>query len=157
MLGAKSQCSGIEDPSDDFIRLRDFVDVTNALSLDCFSSQIIKKGFSSSMVQESGKKLKLCKKQVRRVYEIIRFLRTNISNPQEYKDYRVDVKKRLNQPYQKEERQLAKLQKVLKPEEYTAATINITNRQQRLENLHSLYSELEEHYRAIVTRVEQRQ
>ncbi|XP_040583195.1 histone acetyltransferase type B catalytic subunit isoform X1 [Lepeophtheirus salmonis] len=147
----------VEDPSDDFIRLRDFVDVTNALSLDCFSSQIIKKGFSSSMVQESGKKLKLCKKQVRRVYEIIRFLRTNISNPQEYKDYRVDVKKRLNQPYQKEERQLAKLQKVLKPEEYTAATINITNRQQRLENLHSLYSELEEHYRAIVTRVEQRQ
>eukprot|EP00096_Caligus_rogercresseyi_P006949 TRINITY_DN2404_c0_g1_i1.p1 TRINITY_DN2404_c0_g1~~TRINITY_DN2404_c0_g1_i1.p1 ORF type:complete len:414 (+),score=147.35 TRINITY_DN2404_c0_g1_i1:75-1316(+) len=144
----------VEDPSDDFIRLRDFVDVSNALSLDAFSTSNIKKGFSPEMIKESNEKHKLCKKQARRVYEIIRFFRTNISNPKEYKEYRVDVKKRLNQPYQKEERQLAKLQKVLKPDEYTAATINITNRQQRLDNLQSLYSDLEDHYRSIVTRVE---
>ena len=97
----------MEDPSDDFIRLRDFVDVQNSLKLlECFSSaDKLRSGFSDNMVKEANEKLKLCKRQTRRVYEIVRLHWTKKSGPlnddnTEYKEYRVDIKKRLNIPFQ---------------------------------------------------------
>ena len=97
----------VEDPSDDFIRLRDFVDVQNSLKLlECFSSaDKLRSGFSDNMVKEANEKLKLCKRQTRRVYEIVRLHWTKKSGPlnddnTEYKEYRVDIKKRLNIPFQ---------------------------------------------------------
>ena len=41
---------------------------------------------------------------------------------------RVDVKRRLNAPYQREQSQLEKLRRALKPEEFAAAMVNITDR-----------------------------
>ena len=38
--------------------------------------------------------------QCRRVYEILRLRVTDLSNPEEYKSYRLEVKKRLNIPFQ---------------------------------------------------------
>ena len=97
----------VEDPSDDFIRLRDFVDVQNSLKLlECFSStDKVRSGFNDGMVKEANEKLKLCKRQTRRVYEIVRLHWTKKAGPLnddsvEYKAYRVDVKKRLNIPFQ---------------------------------------------------------
>ena len=55
--------------------------------------------------------------------------------------------------FQKEECQLSKLQKVLRPDEFAAATANITNRDQRLQVLENQYKELEEHYLAILERI----
>lgn len=57
------------------------------------------------MVKEANEKLKLCKRQARRVYEIVRLHWTKKAGPlnddsAEYKGYRVDIKKRLNIPYQ---------------------------------------------------------
>lgn len=66
---------------------------------------------------------------------------------------RLDIKRRLNAPYQKEQSQLAKLQKALKPEEFAAAMVNVTNREQRLESLERQYGELEQHYRAVLEKV----
>ena len=54
---------------------------------------------------------------------------------------------------QQEERKLAKLKKALKPEEFAAATLNITNKEQRLESLQSQYKELEEHYLHVIERL----
>ncbi len=54
---------------------------------------------------------------------------------------------------QKEERQLTKLKKHLKPEEFAAATAKVTNRKERLETLQTLYEELEEHYDRIIKRL----
>lgn len=39
-------------------------------------------------------------KQARRIYEILRFRATNLADPAEYRTYRLDVKRRLNIPYQ---------------------------------------------------------
>lgn len=39
-------------------------------------------------------------KQARRVYEILRLRMTDIHNKEEYRRYRLDVKNRLNVPYQ---------------------------------------------------------
>lgn len=53
---------------------------------------------------------------------------------------------------QKEDRDMEKLKKVLKPEEY-AATMSITSREKRLESLERQYSELEEHYLRVLERL----
>merc|ERR1719400_1102776 len=143
----------VEDPSDNFVRLRDFVDAKNCLKLAAFSKDQVVKGFTEKMVEAAAKELKICKKQSRRVYEIIRLLHTSLSNPQEYKDYKLDVKKRLNVPCQKEQSQLSKLQKLLKPQEFAAAMVNITNKEQRLEILEKQFTELETHYKSVLEKV----
>merc|ERR1712046_27845 len=116
----------VEDPSDNFVRLRDFVDTKNCLKLKEFEKSEVLNGFSDKMTKAAAKDLKICKKQARRVYEIIRLHYTSLANKEEYKNYKLDVKKRLNIPYQKEQSQLSKLQKLLKPQEFAAAMVNIT-------------------------------
>jgi len=150
----------VEDPSDDMIRLRDYVDTVNALKLlECFSCfEKVRSGFTKEMATEAKEKMKLGKKQTRKVYEIIRLHWTKKAGPLndnnvEYKNYRVDVKKRLNIPYQKEKNQMAKLKKALKPEEFAAATLTMTNREQRLESLQAQYNELFDHYTQVLERI----
>ncbi|KAG7164503.1 Histone acetyltransferase type B catalytic subunit-like 2, partial [Homarus americanus] len=116
----------VEDPSDNFARLRDFIDSKNCMKLESFQSSKLLQGFSESMVEEAKKKLKLNKRQIRRVYEILRL--------------------------HKEDRDMEKLKKVLKPEEY-AATMTITSKDQRLESLERQYAELEEHYLHVLERL----
>ena len=48
---------------------------------------------------------------------------------------------------------MEKLKKALNAEEFAAATINITNREQRLENLQAQFNELTDHYKQILERV----
>ena len=54
---------------------------------------------------------------------------------------------------QKEDRQLEKLKRALKPEEYTAATINMTNKEQREEQVKTQFEALESHFQRIVERL----
>ena len=143
----------VEDPSDDFIRLRDFVDCRNCLKLPAFEASKLKSGFHADMTTAAKDEFKLCKRQSRRVYEILRLKNTKRENEDEYKEYRVDIKRRLNIPFKKEENQLNKLKKALSKEEFAAATVNITNREQRLESLTAQYNELEEHYLQIIERI----
>jgi len=143
----------VEDPSDNFVRLRDFVDTRNCLTLAAYSKEKVLAGFTEEMATAASSQLKICKKQARRVYEIIRLHYTSLSDNQQYKDYRIDVKRRLNIPYQKEQSQLAKLQKALKPEEFAAAMVSITNREQRLEILGKQFTELEAHYKQVLEKV----
>ena len=49
---------------------------------------------------------------------------------------------------------MEKLRKALKPEEFSAATVNLTNREQRMEVLQSQYKELEDHYLKIIERLD---
>ena len=83
------------------------MDVQNALKLlDCFSSaEKVEGGFNENMTKESNEKLKLCKRQARRVYEIARLHFTKKAGPLTddsipFRAYRVDIKKRLNIPFQ---------------------------------------------------------
>ena len=48
---------------------------------------------------------------------------------------------------------MSKLQKVLRPDEFAAATANITNREQRLKVLDNQFKELEEHYLTVLERI----
>ena len=83
------------------------MDVQNALKLlDCFSSaEKVEGGFNENMTKESNEKLKLCRRQARRVYEIARLHFTKKAGPLTddsipFRAYRVDIKKRLNIPFQ---------------------------------------------------------
>lgn len=137
----------VEDPSDNFTRLRDFVDAKNCLKLLSYRRENLQKGFSDDMRQEALDKLKLTKKQARRIYEILRLHITNTDNEQEYKAYRLEVKKRLNSPYQRQKSDLAKLQKTLNASEFNA-TLQCTSREQRIEQLEHQYRELEAEFSA---------
>ena len=164
----------VEDPSDNFVRLRDFVDTKNCLKLSAYGKNEVLKGFSDDMTIAAGKDLKICKKQaryvlllfsscsdikiislfqLRRIYEIIRLHYTSMADQEQYRGYKMDVKKRLNIPYRKEQSQLSKLQKLLKPQEFAAAMVNITNKEQRLEILEKQFTELETHYKSVLEKV----
>ena len=97
----------MEDPSDDFVRLRDFVDTKNCLAqvTTMASLSAVSGGFTEAMAKEANQKLKLCKRQARRIYEITRLLFAQKAGGlndfnDAYKDFRIDVKKRLNVPFQ---------------------------------------------------------
>ncbi|XP_043242983.1 histone acetyltransferase type B catalytic subunit-like isoform X1 [Amphibalanus amphitrite] len=140
----------VEDPSDNFTRLRDFVDCRNCAKLAAFQPKKLMQGFVPEMAEEAKKCLKLNSKQVRRVYEILRLKATNVSDKEEYRNFRLDVKRRLYTPYQKEDSDMKKLLKVLRPEELA---LSVTSREQRLETLDRLYTQLEEEYKHVLERL----
>nr|SVE86764.1 EOG090X06NC [Daphnia similis] len=142
----------VEDPSDEFTRLRDFVDAQNCKKLPSFSKEKLHQGFTAEMVDEAQRDLKINKKQARRVYEILRFQATNLSDLEEYRAYRLDVKRRLNIPYQKEASDYKKLQKALNAEELRS-TLSTSTKEQRIENLEKQYQTIENEYRHTLERL----
>lgn len=51
----------VEDPSYDFLRLRDYVDALACINLSAFSQENLLNGFSGEMVKEAQEKLKINK------------------------------------------------------------------------------------------------
>lgn len=143
----------VEDPSQDFQRIRDYVDAKNCEMLPAFQPAKLNQGFSAEMVSQACNKYKINKKQARRVYEILRLKNTNTSDKTEYLNYRLDVKNRLNAPFQKKKLEMKKLQKVLKPEEY-AATISSVGASETHGRLASQYHSLEQDYRRVIHRMD---
>nr|CAD7454162.1 unnamed protein product [Timema tahoe] len=139
----------VEDSSEQFQRVRDYLDAKNCLTLSSFQPALLHQGFTQSMAQEACSTLKLNKKQCRRVYEILRLRATEMSDEVAYRSYRLAVKQRLNVPYQKEQRDLEKLKRALKDKEL----LSLNSPQQRLECLEQDYKELEEQYQAVVRRL----
>merc|ERR1719354_1173295 len=149
----KAAASELKHPSDNFVRLRDFVDTQNCMKPDAFAKDKVSVGYSEEMTKAAASELKLCKKQARRVYEIIRLHYTPMKDAAAYKSYKLAVKARLNAPYQKEQAQVEKLKKHLKSEELAAIMLNVTDRDQRIEMLNKQFCELEEHYRKVLEKV----
>jgi histone acetyltransferase 1 len=89
-----------EDPSPEFIRIRDFITTRMCLTLDSFKDkEKLKKGYSNEMAKEALSKYKMPKLQSRRCYEILRLAAINPNKQDELKDYRLDIKKRLYLPF----------------------------------------------------------
>jgi len=142
----------VEDPSENFQRVRDFVDAKNCMTLETFHPDKLAGGFSEEMVKESRDRLLINKKQARRVYEILRFKNTDQSNPADLRAYRLDIKNRLNRPFQKTQRDFKKLQKVLNDKELSATMNNLTA-EQKMDYLEKTYNELVDEYRIVVDRL----
>ncbi|KAG9477318.1 hypothetical protein GDO78_002619 [Eleutherodactylus coqui] len=143
-----------EDPSENFVRLRDFVLAKLCQNLPCFSPEKLLEGFSKEMVTEAQQKLKINKQHARRVYEILRFRATDMADPEKSRSYRLEVKKRLVGPYKKNQREMAKMRRCLKPEELTNQMNQIDLKTQH-EQLEQSYQELVSEYRRTVERLAQ--
>merc|ERR1719154_821764 len=79
----------VEDPSDNFVRLRDFVDTRNCLQLAAFGKAAVAAGFTEAMAEAARAELKICRKHARRVYEIVRLYHTSLADKQQYKVYEI--------------------------------------------------------------------
>ncbi|WAR05561.1 HAT1-like protein [Mya arenaria] len=134
-------------------RLRDFVDARNCQKLKSFQPDKLKAGFDEDMVREARSKLKLNRRQIKRVYEILRLKVTNVNKKEEYTQYRLEIKRRLNIPFQKNGRDFEKLEKALMPDELSA-TLSCMTLQQRHQYLQKAFEELEEVYRHVINRLD---
>lgn len=92
-------------------------------------------------------------KQARRIYEILRLRITETNNEHEYRNYRLEIKKRLNIPYKREQHDQAKLDRVLKNMD-KPSSISAHANEQRIQTLDKEYKLLEEDYLKVVKRLE---
>lgn len=141
-----------EDPSESYVKLRDFVLSKLCQGLVSFAAEKLHRGFSEEMVKESQEKLKINKKHARRVYEILRLRATDMSDEQKAKEYCSEVKKRLFGPYRKNQRELAKMKKCLRPEELVSHMGQMDTQAQQ-EELEKSYQITLEDYRRILERL----
>jgi histone acetyltransferase 1 len=128
----------VEDPSDDFVRLRDYVDSKNCRELESFSKANLANGWSDNMATDAKQKHRLNKKQARRVYEILKLAATDRNNEEAYRSYRLEVKQRLNAPFAKMSRSAEK--------SFSDNATAIATKEMRLETLKNLYKETEDEY-----------
>ncbi|KAG7464011.1 hypothetical protein MATL_G00182770 [Megalops atlanticus] len=141
-----------EDPSENYVKLRDFVLVKLCQSLPSFSTDQLSQGFSEEMATEAREKLKINKKHARRVYEILRLRATDMSDEEKARAYRLEIKRRLFGPYKKNQRELTKMMKCLRPEELVSH-INQMDTQVQHEELEKSYQELVGEYRRVIERL----
>ncbi|PAV58320.1 hypothetical protein WR25_14713 [Diploscapter pachys] len=141
-----------EDPADAFIYLRDYVDCLNCETLSEFAPEKLKQGFSNEMAVATRNKFKIFKKQARRVYEILRLKHTS---PTEMKDYRIDVKRRLVKPLNKDDRDWRKLQKALNEQDYLQVVSTQLTPEQKKQKLAQLFEQEIEAYKLVLDRMEQ--
>lgn len=141
----------VEDPSDDFQSVRNYIDARICQKLPAFNVENLSKGFSKLMVKEAREVGKINSIQCRRVYEILRLLHTNRNKEAEYRLFRLDIKKRLNMIYIKQRRDIERLEK--RGMDTTSIKLALTPLNERIEQLHEEYKICEAEYERVVKRL----
>ncbi|CAI4230533.1 unnamed protein product [Auanema sp. JU1783] len=142
-----------EDPADNFIYLRDYVDCINCLKLKEFSAENLANGYSDEMKEAAVKKLKINKRQSRRVYEILRLMHTDMKNPVAAKSYRIDVKRRLELPMKRSAKDWRKINHALDSEEVAQVAAAQLDSERKFQLLQSLYESETEVYKITINRI----
>ncbi|CAJ0600256.1 unnamed protein product [Cylicocyclus nassatus] len=142
-----------EDPADNFVFLRDYVDCINCSKLPEFAPEKLKGGYTFEMKEAAQKKLKINKRQSRRVYEILRLKSTNMKNADDAKAYRLDVKRRLEAPMKRNERDWRKIQRALDDQEYAQVAASCVNEEQKMQQLQQLYEAEIDAYKITIQRM----
>lgn len=138
----------VEDPSEEFTKLRDYVDCLNCLKIPEIKNY--NGPCDANYINMVKSKLKLNKMQIRRVYEILQYQKLNKANAEEYLNFRLAVKKRLYQPFAKtkeaEKRDLSKLA----PAEQAVWKVQ---HKQFQESIQEEYQKVEEEYQKVIDRI----
>lgn len=142
----------VEDPSENFTRMRDVLDCNLCKDLKAFSPEKLKNGFTKEMSDEALEKHKLFSREARRVYEILRLKSIDRNNSDEYRSYRLDIKNRLNAPYQRQIKHIVEKAKrrTSKSEYETIVKAAEVPRDVRVSMLSKQYEALEEEYNAVI-------
>lgn len=143
-----------EDPDEEFISMRDFLDCRNCQKLSKFQPDALKEGWSEDTAKEAQDKLKLCQRQSRKVYEILKLMSLDQSNEEEQRKYRLEIKNRLNIPNQ---RLKLDCDKVLKLGFELPEELRIQRENQKLSaaQLDENYQELIKQYQHIIDKLNQ--
>jgi histone acetyltransferase 1 len=89
-----------ESPSPEFMKIRDFVTTKMCCTLSSFQDKaLLKAGFSIEMAAEALRKLKIPRLQSRRCYEVMRLWATSPNAEDDWRSYRLDIKKRFYMPF----------------------------------------------------------
>lgn len=145
----------VEDPSESFTKLRDVLDCNLCKNLKSYSPENLKSGFKQEMAIEALKSFKIFSRQARRVYEILRLKSIDRNNAKEYRAYRLDIKNRLNAPYQRQMKHIVEKAKrrVSKSEYETIVKATEVPKDVRLSMLAKQYEALEEEYLAVIEKL----
>ncbi|EJD74790.1 histone acetyltransferase type B catalytic subunit, variant [Loa loa] len=141
-----------EVPAESFITTRDYVNCCYCLTLKEFSADNLKKGFTEEM-KSAALRFKINPKQARRVYEILRLRYIGVRDEKAMEEYRMDVKKRLEKPFKRSERDWRKLSSVLDEYEYAAVVASQMSIEQKTAKLEQLYEEELAGYRTVIKRL----
>ncbi|VDK78027.1 unnamed protein product [Litomosoides sigmodontis] len=142
-----------EGPAESFIITRDYVNCCNCSTLKEFHADNLKNGFTEEMKNAALLQFKINPKQSRRVYEILRLHHISIQDEEAMKEYRLDVKRRLEKPFKRSERDWRKLSSVLDEYEYAAVVANQMSVEQKATKLEQLYEEELAAYRTVIKRL----
>uniref|UniRef100_A0A915BXX6 Histone acetyltransferase type B catalytic subunit n=2 Tax=Parascaris univalens TaxID=6257 RepID=A0A915BXX6_PARUN len=142
-----------EDPGESFIHLRDFVDCCNCIKLPEFSFANLSKGFTTEVKDAALTKLKINPRQARRVYEILRLMSTNTADEKEMRAYRIDVKRRLEAPLKKSDRDWRKLRRALDEKEMASVAASQMNIDKKMNLLQQMFDEEIADYKITIDRL----
>ncbi|KAK6101762.1 Histone acetyl transferase HAT1 N-terminus family protein [Brugia pahangi] len=142
-----------EVPAESFITTRDYVNCSNCSTLKEFHADNLKKGFTEEMRNAALLRFKINPKQARRVYEILRLHHIGVRDEEAMEEYRLDVKKRLEKPFKRSERDWRKLSSVLDEYEYSAVVASQMSMEQKIAKLEQLYEEELAAYQTVIKRL----
>uniref|UniRef100_A0A158Q7A9 Histone acetyltransferase type B catalytic subunit n=1 Tax=Elaeophora elaphi TaxID=1147741 RepID=A0A158Q7A9_9BILA len=142
-----------EVPAESFIITRDYVNCSNCSTLKEFHPDNLKKGFTEEMRSAALLRFRINPKQARRVYEILRLYHISVRDEEAMEEYRSDVKKRLEKPFKRSERDWRKLSSVLDEYEYAAVVASQMSVEQKTAKLEQLYEEELTGYRTVIKRL----
>ncbi|XP_062554253.1 histone acetyltransferase type B catalytic subunit [Armigeres subalbatus] len=141
-----------EQPTEVVQHIRSVADAKRCMTLPSFAKDKLLAGFSKTMLKDAKEKFKINPKQCRIIYEILRLGVTDTKNDVEYRKYRVEVKKRLNLNDSKNRRELVRLQK--KGVDVSGAFSILPTLEDRIEQLHAAYKEVEKVYHQVLKKLQ---
>uniref|UniRef100_A0A2C9GT07 Histone acetyltransferase type B catalytic subunit n=1 Tax=Anopheles christyi TaxID=43041 RepID=A0A2C9GT07_9DIPT len=140
-----------EEPIEAIQHIRSVVDAKRCKLLPAFTSDKLLAGFSKEMLHAARETYLINPKQCRVVYEILRLGVTDLDNEEQYRAYRLEVKKRLNMNYSRHRRDLARAKK--RGVDVTAAMCGLPSVAERIESLNAEYKEVEEIYGQVLQKL----
>uniref|UniRef100_A0A2C9GVP1 Histone acetyltransferase type B catalytic subunit n=1 Tax=Anopheles epiroticus TaxID=199890 RepID=A0A2C9GVP1_9DIPT len=140
-----------EEPIEAIQHIRSVVDARRCKELPAFTSDKLLAGFSKEMLHQARDTYLINPKQCRVVYEILRLGVTDLDNEEQYRAYRLEVKKRLNMNYSRHRRDLARAKK--RGVDVTAAMCGLPSVSERIESLNAEYKEVEEIYGQVLQKL----
>uniref|UniRef100_A0A2C9H8P0 Histone acetyltransferase type B catalytic subunit n=1 Tax=Anopheles quadriannulatus TaxID=34691 RepID=A0A2C9H8P0_ANOQN len=140
-----------EEPIEAIQHIRSVVDARRCKQLPAFTREKLLGGFSKEMLHAARETYLINPKQCRVVYEILRLGVTDLDNEEQYRAYRLEVKKRLNMNYSRHRRDLARAKK--RGVDVKAAMCGLPSVAERIESLNAEYKEVEEIYGQVLQKL----
>ncbi|GMS89068.1 hypothetical protein PENTCL1PPCAC_11243, partial [Pristionchus entomophagus] len=143
-----------EDPADGFLYLRDYVEATNLSTLPQFAPEKLNEGFNEEMYTAANKAFKTNKRQCRRIYEILRLRSIGKKDEEGLKKFRLDVKKRLDIPFRRTDKDWKKINAALDDEEKNQVAATTQSTEEKMKQLQQMYEAEVEEYKKTIERMD---